>query len=192
MTDLTFDDAGYVTGSAPQDVLQFGHYMMLADARMNLFSVFDDLKYDRSDVDMMSPGMRRYAIEKLGQAGFKQVSGRVLHNEADDIRCLFPKFHALGSSPFDITRYTPKRARDYYLLTPTQTACHIIDAYAREEAVSKLEALVRVQPVNVFKLRDYLEDCAAHREFEPLVGHLMAVQKEAVAADPLCRRRALS
>ncbi len=192
MTDLTFDTAGYVAGSAPQDVLHFGHYMMLADARMNLFSVFDDLKYDRSDVDMMSPGMRRHAIEKLGQAGFKQVSGRVLHNEAEDIRCLFPKFHALGSSPFDITRYTPKRARDYYILTPTQTACQIIDAYGLEEAVSKLEALVHLQPVNVFKLRDYLEDRAAHREFEPLVGHLMAVQKEAVASDPLCRRRALN
>ncbi|MEL7213141.1 MAG: hypothetical protein AAGK92_10795 [Pseudomonadota bacterium] len=192
MTDLTFDTAGYVTGSAPQDVLHFGHYMMLADARMNLFSVFDDLKYDRSDLDMMSPGMRRHAISMLSKAGFKQVSGRVLRHEAQDIVCHFPKFHALGSSPFDITRYTPKRERDYYILTPTQTACQIIDGYGLEEAMTRLEALVRLQPVNVFKLRDYLEDQAAHRDFEPLVGHLMAVQKEAVAASPLRSRRALS
>ncbi|WP_224824360.1 hypothetical protein [Cognatishimia sp. MH4019] len=192
MMELTFDNAGHVAGSAPDDVVHFGHYMMLADARMNLFSVFDDLKYDRSDVDMMSPGMRRHAIQKLGEAGFKQVSGRVLHNAAEDISCHIPKFHALGSSPFDITRYTPKRARDYYILTPTQTACQIIDGYELEEAVTKLEALVKQQPVNVFKLRDYLEDRDAHRAFTPLVGHLMAVQKEAVASEPLQRRRALS
>lgn len=189
--DMTFDTAGRMEGVAPQDTVGFGPYMRLADARHNLFSVFDDLKYDRSDIDMMSPPMRRHAVETLGRMGFKQISGSVLLNAAEDIRAHIPKFHALGSSPFDITRYTPRRARDYYVLTPTQTACQVIDAYPVEDAVEKIAALMQHQPINLFKLADYLDGTAVHREFEPALGYLKRVQREAIATDPLCRRRAL-
>ena len=113
--------------------VSFGHYMTLADERLQLFSVFDDLYYDRADADMLSPAMRKHAIEKLKKIGFKQISGNVLEDRGADRRCLMPKSHALGASPFDITRYTPRRAQDFYILTPTQTACQFIDHYPHEE-----------------------------------------------------------
>ena len=44
-----------------------------------ILSVFDDLNYDRSDYDGLSPGMRGYATKELGKLGFNQKSGRCLH-----------------------------------------------------------------------------------------------------------------
>ena len=109
------------------EALNLGPYMCVADAQLRLISIFDDLKYDRADIDMISPAMRNYAVTKLGQFGFKQTSGNMLQHEEASIRCLIPKFHALGASPFDITRYTKRGDQDFYILTPTQTACQYID-----------------------------------------------------------------
>ncbi|MEM8812020.1 MAG: hypothetical protein AAGF59_05325 [Pseudomonadota bacterium] len=164
---------------------------MLADDRLNLISVFDDLKYDRADADMMSPPMRRHAIAKLKPFGFRQVSGSVLYEKAGDCFCYLPKTQVLGASPFDITRYTPKRDEDYYILTPTQTACQIIDNYPSDVAVEKLVALVQKQPINLYRLVDYLERKPSHKDIREELWKVKAVQSEAVASEPLRRRRAL-
>ncbi|MEM7733544.1 MAG: hypothetical protein AAF280_12295 [Pseudomonadota bacterium] len=183
-------DADTVQSVDPVDV-SFGHYMTLADARLRVFSVFDDLYYDRADADMLSPAMRNHAFERLGKIGFRQVSGNVLEDRAADRRCLMPKSHALGASPFDITRYTPRRDQDFYLLTPTQTACQFIDHYGHEEAVERVAQLITVQPINLFRLMDYLEHTPNHREFLKAIKFLEKTQKEAVKSEPLKRRRAL-
>lgn len=169
----------------------FGPYMHLADTALRLFSVFDDLRYDRSDADILTPGMRRHGIEKLARLGFRQTSGTVLQHREADVRCLIPKFHALGASPFDIARYTRRREHDYYLLTPTQTACQIIDHYALENAIERLRALIARQPINLLRLMDYLERKPTHEAFRGAIGHLKYVQREAVESEPLRRRRAL-
>lgn len=180
--------AAQQTGALEGDLSPF---LTVADPALKLLSVFDDLKYDRADADMLSPPMRRHVVDKLHRRGFRQVSGNVLENRAEDVRCLIPKSHALGASPFDITRYTPKRAQDFYVLTPTQTACQFIDHYAPEEATSRIAALIAKQPVNLLRLNDYLERTPAHRAFLPSIGHLRYVQREAVESEPLRSRRAL-
>lgn len=156
-----------------------------------LVSVFDDLRYDRADADWMSQAMRMHAIGKLKPLGFGQTSGTVLENREAGVRLHIPKFHAQGASPFDITRYTPKREQDYYLLTPTQVACRFIDTYGRDEAVERIKTLIAKHPVNLYRLLDYLERKPAHRAFAEAFGHLKYVQREAIASEPLCRRRAL-
>ena len=171
-------------------VLDRDPYLSLADTDLNLISVFDDLKFDRADADMMSPAMRMYAIKKLSLLGFKQTSGTVLVHPAD-VRVLIPKFHALGASPFDITRYTEKRSRDFYLLTPTQTACRFIDTYPKDEAVDRIKTLIAKHPINLYRLLDYLERKPAHEAFKDAIGHLKYVQRTAVTSEPLKRRRAL-
>lgn len=188
-TDTAADTSGHA--SVDPETVSFGHYMALADKRLRLFSVFDDLRYDRADADMLSPAMRNHAIERLKKIGFKQISGAVLEDKASDRRCLMPKSHALGASPFDITRYTPKRAQDFYILTPTQTACQFIDNYPHEEAVERIVHLMRVQPINLIRLMDYLEHTPTHREFLSAIAFLKKTQAEAVASEPLKRRRAL-
>ena len=42
-------------------VLNGDPYLQIADEKLRLLSVFDDLKYDRADADMMSPAMRTHA-----------------------------------------------------------------------------------------------------------------------------------
>ena len=186
------------TGTPPQvapsvdpATVSFGHYMTLADARLQLFSVFDDLYYDRADADMLSPAMRNHAIGHLKKIGFRQTSGTVLEDQDADRRCFMPKSHALGASPFDITRYTPRRPQDFYILTPTQTACQFIDHYEHEEAVERIVHLIRTQPINLFRLMDYLEHTDTHREFLKAINFLKKTQDEAGKSEPLKRRRAL-
>ncbi|WP_171229114.1 hypothetical protein [Ruegeria sp. HKCCA4008] len=166
-------------------------YFQIADEKLGLLSVFDDLKYDRADVDMISPAMRKHVVSKLGPLGFRQISGTVLEHVKADMRVHIPKFHALGASPFDITRYTDKRAQDYCLLTPTQVACQFIDHYVLDEAVQRIEALVEKHPINLLKLADYLEGKPKHRAFREVLGHIKLKQRIAVESEPLCRRRSL-
>ena len=166
-------------------------YFQIADERLGLLSVFDDLKYDRADVDMISPAMRKHVIGKLGPLGFRQTSGTVLEHDEADMRVHIPKFHALGASPFDIARYTEKRPQDYCLLTPTQVACQYVDHYALDEAVQRIEALIAKPPINLLKLADYLEGKPKHRAFREVLGHIKLKQRIAVEAEPLCRRRSL-
>ena len=166
-------------------------YFQIADEKLGLLSVFDDLKYDRADVDMISPAMRMHVVGKLSPLGFRQTSGTVLEQAEADMRVHIPKFHALGASPFDIARYTEKRPQDYCLLTPTQVACQYVDHYALDDAVQRIEALIAKHPINLLKLADYLEGKPKHRAFREVLGHIKLKQRIAVESEPLCRRRSL-
>ncbi len=166
-------------------------YFQIADEKLGLLSVFDDLKYDRADVDMISPAMRKHVVGKLGPLGFRQTSGTVLEHAEADMRVHIPKFHALGASPFDIARYTEKRPQDYCLLTPTQVACQYVDHYELDDAVQRIEALIAKHPINLLKLADYLEGKPKHRVFREVLGHIKLKQRIAVESEPLCRRRSL-
>lgn len=172
-------------------VLNNDPYLQIADRGLGVLSVFDDLKYDRADADILSPAMRRHAVQKLAELGFRQISGTVLEEAQSGLRVLIPKFHALGASPFDATRYTPKRPQDLYLLTPTQTACMLVDTYGTDEAVDRIKSLISKHPINIYRLMDYLDGSAKHRDFLSAIGHLKYVQREAISSEPLSRRRAL-
>ncbi|MEM1162557.1 MAG: hypothetical protein AAGJ28_16615 [Pseudomonadota bacterium] len=173
------------------EVLNADPYLMIADSPLQLISVFDDLHYDRADLDMVSGPMRRRAADKLAPLGFKQISGSVLENRAEDIRVLLPKFKALGASPFDATRYTPRREQDYFILSPTQAACQIIDNYAPDDAARQLSELVVKHPVNLLRIFDFLERKAAHTAFKDAIGQLTYLQRQAVSGTSLKTRRAL-
>ena len=166
-------------------------YVCIADEALRLVSVFDDLKYDRADLDMVSGPMRRKILHKLQPLGFKQVSGSVIENRTQDIRFILPKFRALGASPFDATRDTSRREQDYFILTPTQAACEIINAYPVERAVECLEGFVIKHPINLLRIFDYLEGNSVHQAFKEAIGHLTIIQRKAVAEEPLKSRQAL-
>lgn len=172
-------------------VLNHDPYLFIADEARKLISVFDDLKYDRADLDMLSDPMRRRALAKLTPLGFRQVSGSLLENKALDIRIHLPKFRALGASPFDACRDTRRRAQDYFILTPTQAACQIIDHYPLAEASRMIEALVVRHPVNLLRIIDFLEKGDDRQSVLNAIGHLRYVQRKAVEAEPLKTRYAL-
>ncbi|MEM9043991.1 MAG: hypothetical protein AAGC81_04795 [Pseudomonadota bacterium] len=172
-------------------VLDQDPYLSLADPELRVISVFDDLKYDRADMDLLSGPMRRRVIDRIAPLGFKQVSGTVISHKTENVRMLLPKIHALGASPFDATRYIDRGPNDFFILTPTQAACHMIDSYEHYEAVDRIKVLVTTQPINLLRIMDFLERKTSHQTFRSAIGHLKLVQREAVEAEPLCRRRAL-
>ncbi|NRB01385.1 MAG: hypothetical protein HRU32_16520, partial [Rhodobacteraceae bacterium] len=154
---------------------------LYVDQKLNLISVFDDLKYDRSDLDTLSAPMRRRVVVRLEPLGFRQMSGGLIENPKANIRVLLPKLRALGASPFDVTRDTPRRAQDFYVLTPTQTACQWIDAYSTDDAVEAIKTLVVKHPINLLRIADFLERTERHRAFLGAIGHLKYVQRIAVS-----------
>ncbi|MEM6941016.1 MAG: hypothetical protein AAF509_12900 [Pseudomonadota bacterium] len=163
----------------------------MADIDRGIISVFDDLKYDRADLDALSGPMRSRALTKLTPLGFRQVSGHRFENADEDIKIHLPKFRALGASPFDAMHELELRAQDFAILTPTQTACQFIDAYPIEDAVERIKELMSKHPINLLRIFDFLERKPAHEAFRETVGHLKFVQRTAVEAEPLRSRRAL-
>jgi len=173
------------------EALNTDPHLMVADAGLRLISVFDDLRYDRADLDILSGPMRRHALARLAPLGFTQRSGSVIENRTEDVLVHMPKFRALGASPFDALRDTALRAQDYALLTPTQAAAQIITEHATDVAKERLSALVVKHPVNLLRLFDYLEPIPAHQAFRSVLGQLVYLQREAVSMAPLKTRRAL-
>jgi hypothetical protein len=166
-------------------------YIRLAETELRVISVFDDLRYDRSDMDVLSRAMRDHAVAKLKPLGIKQTAGTCFTHLDSGIRIVMPKSHALGASPFDVARYTPRGDQDYYLLTPTQTACLFVEHFDTDTAVDRIRALIQTQPVNILRIADYLERSPHHAAFGRAIGHLKFIQRTAVSSEPLMRRRAL-
>ncbi|MEM7190969.1 MAG: hypothetical protein AAF439_15265, partial [Pseudomonadota bacterium] len=180
ISDRAIDDL-----SVRLEVLNEDPYLYLVNEPLRLISVFDDLKYDRADMDLLSGPMRNWVLSKLTPLGFQQTSGGVVTHRWYEIRMHIPKFRALGASPFDATRDTPRSARDYYILTPTQTACQFIQEFTTEAAVEAVKELVCKQPVNLLRISDYLDKSDRHQAFKGAIGHLKYVQREAVQSEPL-------
>ena len=168
-----------------------GPHLYIPECKLNIISIFDDLRYDRSDADILSPAMRRHIKKKLESQGFKQNSGNVFQHREENVRCIMPKAHALGSSPFHITDYTPKQEQDFYILTPTQTACQFVNLYPLEHALEKIGLLIERQPINLFRLKDYLEDSQSHRDFAQAIPHIKYLQRMALESPKLRQMRAL-
>jgi hypothetical protein len=169
-----------------------GAHLRVIREGLNIISVFDELRYDRADADIVSPAMRMHVVKRLQALGFKQKSGSVIIHKESDTCCLIPKAHAIGASPFHITDYTPKRAHDFYVLTPTQTACQLINHYSLELALEHLKNLIQVQPINILRLSDYLESSGVQQEYLDIIGHLKYLQREALASPALKKLRPLS
>lgn len=170
----------------------YGPYLHIISDTIKAISIFDALHYDRADVDIISPVMRLHLIKKLKDLGFKQTQGRVIENKTLDIKCVIPKFHALGSSPFHITDYTSIRPQDYYVLTPTQTACFIINNFPLETAMEKLKQLIAVQPINIKRISDYIENSGVNLDALSLIGHLKYYQAQALETPELKSIKPLS
>ena len=166
-------------------------YLYITEPPLNIISVFDDLRYDRSDADMLSPGMRKHVIKRLAMVGFRQKTGKVLVHAESGIQCYLSNQGVLGSSPFHVTDYTNNADNDFFILTPTQTVCKIINHYPLEEAVAKACDLICKQPINLFKIMDYFEENDTHHLFEQAIPHLKYKQRMAVESEALRNMRSL-
>ena len=167
-----------------QDFQQKGmlldQYITNINIDLKILSIFDDIRYDRADLDVITGPMREHAIRKLRNFGFIQINGSILENAHRNLRIIIPKSHTLGASPFDATRYTKKRDQDLYMLTPTQAACQIIDQCYPCDAVDRIKNLIACQPINILRILDFLERKPAHAIYRENVRMFRDFQKEVI------------
>ncbi len=166
-------------------------YFRTYTAPINMISVFDDTRFDRSDIDNLSPGMYRHTGKFLKNLGFEQDSGRIFRHSKFDMRCEIPKSRVQGSSPFHVLDYTTKREQDFYILTPTQIAGVIISKLPHADAVPLLIDLVEHHPINLFKLKDHTDNSKNHQDFLDVIAHLKYKQREATSKPPLRQLKTL-
>ena len=158
---------------------------------IRVISVFDDVRYDRSDIDILGPGMRRHVSKFLIQLGCKARSGGRIVEPDSGLNFVLPKPSILAASPFDITRYHQRGADDIYILTPTQTAAYYFQAMDFDLAIMAIAGLIQTQPVNLLKLLDTLEHHRERKCYEPVLHYLLACQKHAVKQGGMKFKRSL-
>jgi hypothetical protein len=156
-----------------------------------VISVFDDVKYDRSDIDILGPGMRRYVTKFLTALDCKTRSGSCIVHRQSGLNCWLPKPSVLAASPFDITRYQPRDPEDIYILTPTQTAAYLFQHMDFDLAIIAIFEMIKTQPVNLLKLLDTLETHRERQYYAPVVRYLLDCQKQGVKQAGMKFKRSL-
>lgn len=131
-----------------------------------ILSIFDHIRYDRSDLEAISQPQRQYIFDKVKDNGFKWKTGRTLKNE-DNIEIIFPKQGILGASPIDILRYEKPSENKIYVLTPTQTACYLL-TLNESNFLSNIEKLLNKMPINIKKIQDNIR---LEKEYSTFIKH---------------------
>ena len=157
---------------------------------LNIISIFDATNYDRSDIDLMTPNMRNYIKMKLTQLGFKQISGNLFKNKNNHITCEFTKPNILMASPFKDLQKNNK-SQHCYILTPTQTACQMLLQLETDQAMQQIIALIQLQPVNLYKIKDFCYNEQRLSSLVKLIPELSAQQNQAIKQPKLSKKRSL-
>ena len=152
---------------------------------LRLISVYDDNRYDRSDLDIVTRGMRNYIVNRLKEFDYDYVSGRVLGSKSYDAKFIIPKVGQLGGSPFDILRREKRSELDYFVVTPTQAAAFFLVKYSVENAIELMAELIETHPINFLKLKDFVGSEGFSDEFIDSLPELLKKQKSMTKKDHL-------
>jgi hypothetical protein len=160
--------------------------------QIGVISVYDDSLYDRSDLDILSPGMRRHAVNLITQHGCRQKRGACIAAPGSIGHFWLSKPSVLlASSPYDATCYLPREQGDIYILTPTQTSAYLLDNLPLQTAVAAIEALGKQQPMNIGKLEDYMPEHYDKPTYRGAFSYLRTQQKAVRANSGMRFKRSL-
>jgi hypothetical protein len=147
---------------------------------LRAISVFVDEEYENFDYDLIGPRDRRRIARVLGEHGFRQRTGRKFEGPMGTIE--FPRpSRTLASDPASELEQALDRGAGTVFATPTQI---LLATWRREgpeltnSRRSELLALVREQPANLEKVRDWLRRTDRRPDFELLRPQLVAAQRE--------------
>lgn len=143
-------------------------------------SIFVDEHYENYDYDLIGPRARRRISQVLVDRGFRQLNGRVF--EGPEGRIEFPRTtRTLASDPARELELVVDQAIGAAFATPTQV---LLTTWRREgprlpaTRQSDLVELVREQPANLDKVRDWLRRTESETDFRRCRPRLDAAQKE--------------
>lgn len=158
----------------------------IVELPLNILSVFDHTNYDRSDLDLLSGPQRQYVEKKLKKFGYKFKSGRVLASQESPIVFRIPKQSIISANPFDIIRYEKRDQSDYFVLTPTQSACLMINNILnKDQLVTGLKDLISKQPINLKKIYDNIRFEKSKELYLSIHSELTQYQAEVIKSDAL-------
>jgi hypothetical protein len=147
---------------------------------MRAISVFVDEEYENFDYDVIGPRDRLRIARVLEEHGFRQRTGREFAGPLGTVE--FPRpSRTLSSDPAAELERVLDRGAAAVFATPTQ----ILLATWRQDGSeltdsrrSALLALVREQPANLEKVRDWLRRTDRGPDFELLLPRLVTAQRE--------------
>jgi hypothetical protein len=159
---------------------------------IGVISVYDDSLYDRSDLDLLSPGMRRHVTQYLEQHGCRHKRRTCIAAPESLVYFWLSKPSVLlATSPYDVTRSIPRQPDDIYILTPTQASAYLLDSLALQPAVAAIEALGKQQPMNIGKLEDYMPEHFDKPDLRGVFTYLRTQQKAVRTQSGMKFKRAL-
>lgn len=143
-------------------------------------SIFVDEHYENYDYDLIGPRDRKRIAAILSENGFEQQNSRVFVSSRGRIE--FPKpTRSLASDPGEEIERVIDAGESIALATPTQV---LLTTWRREgphlsdERRADLLALVREQPANLDKVRDWLRRTDRKQAYGRLYPRLEAAQRE--------------
>jgi hypothetical protein len=149
-------------------------------AWLSAVSIFVDEEYEKSDYDLIGPRDRLRIASVLEEHGYRQRTGREFEGPLGRIE--FPRpSRTLSSDPASELEQVLDCGSGAAFATPTQ----ILLATWRREGPSLSESrhkdligLVREQPANLEKIRDWLRRTDRRPDFELMMPKLNTVQRE--------------
>lgn len=149
-------------------------------AWLSAISIFVDEEYEKFDYDLIGPRARLRIARILEEHGYRQRTGRGFEGPLGRIE--FPRpSRTLASDPSSELEQVLDRGTGAVLATPTQ----ILLTTWRREGPSLSESrrkevlgLVREQPANLEKIREWLRRTDRRPDFELMMPQLDTVQRE--------------
>jgi len=143
-------------------------------------SIFVDERYENYDYDIIGPRARLRIAEVLQAYDFQQLSGRVFEGPLGRIE--FPRpSRSLASDPSEEFEQVVDGSVDGVFATPTQILLTTWRREGPELAPSRqqdLFKLVREQPANLDKIRDWLRRTPCLADFQRFRPQLEAAQEQ--------------
>ena len=157
------------------------------DTPIKIVSIFDHIRFDRSDVELLSKEQREYIFHKARGDGFVWKSGRILKNKESRVEIVFPKQNILGANPIDILRYEKTSGDRVFVLTPTQAACYFL-TLGEESFVQNTKRLLERMPINIKKVIDSLGRTTEASIFSKHLSQIQAWQDETLAKEEFIKK----
>lgn len=174
------------------ELLYKDKYLYLYNEKFQAVSIFDHIRYDRSDYDMLSPPQRKYLLKLLLDNSGRQITGRKVAFE-DGTTITFPRANAMSPSPGDVLEELSQDEGHFLVLTPTQLAYALIKELHDEPELlmSELNKLITAQPINLYKVQDYAESEGMKSFLRKNLESLKAAQETITTSEPMKNRRHL-
>jgi len=133
----------------------------------NIITIFDSVKYDRSDQELLSASQRNHIGNVLEENGHKRLTGNSYQNITTKQVMRFTTPKTLGVSPLNELQYNFNQ-EDIFIVTPGTYFLFLVMKFnelQKENILQEIMQLISTHPVNL----DQLLSVSRHDVFYPFL-----------------------